>query len=201
MNRTVLLLLVGLALALVPARRVSAAEQGPFADVPPNRPAADAVNELAKQGLINGYADNLYHGNRPMTRYEVAMAVMRLMQEPLRRNPGPHFWPIKPIPGPALTDVPDSHWASDAVASLRKWGILTGYPNGAFRGDQVMTQSELAVIVQRLREFAYRLIDLELDRQRKESTPSSLPPPPSPDPPTGTGDRPGSTHSSREPRS
>src|SRR5712692_9707834 len=114
-------LIVGLALALALARPTVALEQGPFADVPPNHPAADAVNELAKQGLVNGYADNLYHGDRPMTRYEVAMAVMRLMQEPLQRNLGPRFWPVRPIPGPPLTDVPASHWAVDAVARLREW--------------------------------------------------------------------------------
>jgi hypothetical protein len=131
---------------------------------------------MAKQGLVNGYPDGLYHGDRPMTRYQVAIAVMRLMQQPLQSNPGPHFWPVRPIPGPPLTDLPDTHWAADAVVSLRKWGILTGYADGTFRGNQVMTQGELAVIVQRLREFAFRLIDLESELQRKGAAPGASPP-------------------------
>src|SRR5262249_2243771 len=141
------------------------------------------VNEMAKQGLVNGYADSLYHGNRPMTRYEVAIAIQRLMQEPLRSDPGPHFWPVRPIPGPPLTDVPDTHWAADAVVSLREWGILAGCADGTFRGNQVMTEGEFAVIVQRVREFHYRLVDLESEWQRKEKAPGS----PSPAPPGATG--------------
>jgi hypothetical protein len=178
-------------LLLIFACATAVQAQGPFADVPSHHPAADAVNEMAKQGLVNGYADSLYHGNRPMTRYEVAMAIMRLMQEPLRSDPGPHFWPMRPIPGPPLTDVPDTHWAADAVVSLRTWGILTGYPDGTFRGNQVMTQGELAVIVQRLREFHFRLIDLEQEWQKEKS--SGSPPPTPPGGPAESRSRPGAT--------
>lgn len=31
-------------------------------------------------------------------------------------------------------DVPSNHWAAKAVEELRSLGLLTGYPDGRFRG-------------------------------------------------------------------
>jgi len=59
--------------------------QGPFADVPTDHWAYDAVNELAKAGIINGYPDNTFGGKRALTRYEFAIATQRGLQEVQRR--------------------------------------------------------------------------------------------------------------------
>jgi len=59
--------------------------QGPFADVPTDHWAYDAVNELAKQGIVNGYPDSTFGGKRALTRYEFAMAIQRMLQEVQRR--------------------------------------------------------------------------------------------------------------------
>src|SRR5690242_4620957 len=59
--------------------------QGPFADVPTDHWAYDAVNELAKQGIMNGYPDSTFGGKRALTRYEFAMAIQRMLQEVQRR--------------------------------------------------------------------------------------------------------------------
>jgi flagellar hook-basal body complex protein FliE len=50
---------------------------GPLCDVPANSWAYDAVNQLAKDGIIKGYPDGLYKGARPMTRYEAAVLAYR----------------------------------------------------------------------------------------------------------------------------
>jgi hypothetical protein len=63
-RRTITLLLA--VLGLSPLRPALA--QGPFADVPAGHPAEEAVNELARQGVINGYADGSFRGSRAMTR-------------------------------------------------------------------------------------------------------------------------------------
>ena len=44
-------------------------------------------------------------------------------------------------------DIPRNHWAYVAVHALAKQGILTGYPNGNFEGDRMMTRYEFAEIV------------------------------------------------------
>lgn len=58
---------------------VAPAVAQPFADVPTNHWAYDAVAELAAKGLVEGYPDGTFKGDRAMTRYEMAMVVARLL--------------------------------------------------------------------------------------------------------------------------
>ncbi|MEP6753941.1 MAG: S-layer homology domain-containing protein [Chthonomonadales bacterium] len=54
-------------------------------------------------------------------------------------------------------DADPNHWAQSALDNLQKLGILTGYPDGFFRGRRTMTRYELAVAVDRmLKLFAAR---------------------------------------------
>lgn len=46
-------------------------------------------------------------------------------------------------------DVPANHWAYEYVTRLKQAGILTGYPDGNFAGDRMMTRYEFATIVYR----------------------------------------------------
>jgi len=48
-------------------------------DVPSGHWAEDAVQKLVDAGLIDGYPDGTFGGNRPMTRYEYAMVISRLL--------------------------------------------------------------------------------------------------------------------------
>ena len=47
-------------------------------------------------------------------------------------------------------DVPQSHWAYEAVSDLQTKGILLGYPDGYFRGKRPLTRYEFAVALERL---------------------------------------------------
>ncbi len=49
----------------------------PFDDVPRDHWAYDAVQTLAKDGVIDGYGDNTFRGDKPITRYEMAQLVGR----------------------------------------------------------------------------------------------------------------------------
>ncbi|MBL8066765.1 MAG: S-layer homology domain-containing protein, partial [Chthonomonadaceae bacterium] len=42
-------------------------------------------------------------------------------------------------------DVPENHWAFEAVENLKREGILVGYPDGRVRGSRFMTRYEFAV--------------------------------------------------------
>jgi hypothetical protein len=46
-------------------------------------------------------------------------------------------------------DVPMNHWAYDAVSQLAARGIVTGYPDGAFKGQWKATRYEMASVVAR----------------------------------------------------
>ncbi|WP_270521615.1 S-layer homology domain-containing protein, partial [Megamonas funiformis] len=51
----------------------------PFSDVPQDSWAYDAVATLAADGVIDGFPDGTYQGNKTMTRYEMAQIVARAM--------------------------------------------------------------------------------------------------------------------------
>jgi len=56
-------------------------------------------------------------------------------------------------------DVPQGHWAYDAVTDLAKRGVFTGYPDGTFKGKRALTRYEFAVALQRLLTEVQRMID------------------------------------------
>ena len=45
-------------------------------------------------------------------------------------------------------DVPENHWAYEAVATMARSGLVKGYPDGEFKGDRTMTRYEFAQIIQ-----------------------------------------------------
>jgi hypothetical protein len=51
----------------------------PFSDVPANHWAYQAIQSLAADGLVEGYPDGKFKGDRPMTRYEMAVLVARVI--------------------------------------------------------------------------------------------------------------------------
>jgi hypothetical protein len=67
----------GTTIAATPQQPVDEAQANPFADVPANSWAYDAVAKLAADGYIQGYPDGQFKGQRPMTRYEMAVLVNR----------------------------------------------------------------------------------------------------------------------------
>jgi len=50
-----------------------------FSDVPVNHWAYEAVTTLAKLGIVSGMPDGTFQGNNPMTRYQVAVAMKKLL--------------------------------------------------------------------------------------------------------------------------
>ena len=57
----------------------SAALANPFADVPADHWAYDAVDQLVADGVIEGYANGAFDGEKAITRYEMAQMVARAM--------------------------------------------------------------------------------------------------------------------------
>ena len=70
-----------LALAAVAALTagVSAYAANPFSDVTADDWAYQAVSDLSAQGVVEGYPDGTFKGERNMTRYELAQIIARLM--------------------------------------------------------------------------------------------------------------------------
>ena len=56
---------------------------------------------------------------------------------------------IAPDTTTMFPDVPQNHWAYEAVKEMADRGLIEGYPNGTFGGDRAMTRYEFAQIVYR----------------------------------------------------
>lgn len=55
-----------------------------FPDVPDNHWAYEAVSRLAGNDIIQGYEDGKYHGERTMTRYEMAVIIYKALQKGIK---------------------------------------------------------------------------------------------------------------------
>lgn len=81
---------------------------------------------------------------------------------------GMHHLAIDPDKSLLFPDVADNHWAYEYVSKLAGNGILEGYPDGLFKGNQMMTRYEFAAIVYRLMEKGLGHTDPEMNRLARE---------------------------------
>ncbi len=68
-----------LAMTMALGVTASAYAANPFSDVPAGHWAYDSVNKLAAAGIVDGYGNGTFGGDRLMTRYEMAQIVAKAM--------------------------------------------------------------------------------------------------------------------------
>ena len=64
---------------VVGAASTTFAAANPFSDVPADHWAYDAVSQLAADGVIEGYGDTTFQGDKNITRYEMAQMIAKAM--------------------------------------------------------------------------------------------------------------------------
>ena len=84
-----------------------AASATPFSDVPANHWAYQYIQSLAADGIIDGYPDGKFKGDRPLTRYEMAVVIARVIAK-LQEN-------VKPYTGPSRQDLDKLQKLIDAL--------------------------------------------------------------------------------------
>ncbi len=77
----------GFAASLLLGVERGAALATPFSDVPANHWAYQYIQSLAADGIIDGYPNGKFKGDRPLTRYEMATVVARVIAK-LQENTG-----------------------------------------------------------------------------------------------------------------
>lgn len=97
---------------------------------------AEAVRTLTGTGIITGYPDGTFRGDRAITRAEFTAIAMRFAHV----TEGVC----------SFTDVADTFWAKGLIASAAACGWITGCPDGTFRPEQTITRAEAAAIVNRM---------------------------------------------------
>jgi len=148
----------------------------PFADVPPDHWAYNAVEQLRQAGLTEGYPDRTFKGKRPMTRYEFARFVQLLLQGLL-----PKIAPRDVPPPPPAGVTPQQ--LQDAIAGVQS-RILTPEQVRQIVAEEVaklpkpqqadlsnyVTREQLATVQRLVDEFKDQLarLGVDVDAVKKE---------------------------------
>ena len=106
----------------------------PFSDVPASHWAAESVAAMVSKGVITGYGDGRFRGERNITRYEAAAMIAKLRGGKFKIFDSEQIF----------RDVPKSHWAYEFVQAAAESGINKGYDDKTFRGDRYITRYEMA---------------------------------------------------------
>lgn len=63
----------------------------------------------------------------------------------------------------AITDVPADHWAKEAVGLMTQKGLITGYPDATFRGNQNLTRYQAALVLARMLPYIAQQTQVQID--------------------------------------
>src|SRR3989339_378598 len=116
----------------------------PFTDTPMTHWAIEPIALSATLGLINGYPDDTFRPNKGITRAELVTLLVR--SKGLRLD--------KQIEFTNFADVPANSWAAKFISYASEHGLVTGYPNGTFQPNKVLTRAEGITIFSRYAELS-----------------------------------------------
>lgn len=106
-----------------------------FSDIPDGAWYNDAVATMANGGYINGYADGTFGGANYITRAEFVAILARFIE-------------ISDVDC-NFSDITAAHWAYKYIAAATANEWLTGYDDGTFRPDSLITRAEAITIINR----------------------------------------------------
>lgn len=112
----------------------------PFTDLPSNNYFYNSVTTLASKGIMQGYGDGTFRGEKNITRYEMALIMAKLLASANALGGNR-------ISGNPFSDVPSNHWAYNSLIALASKGIVNAYGNARFNGDRYATRYEAAMMV------------------------------------------------------
>lgn len=114
-----------------------------FSDVK-SSPYAEEINTLAIYQLLSGYEDGTFAPHEPITRSEFcAMIAAALNLTPASANAAARF-----------SDVEAESWYAGAVGSMASKGFLSGYEDGSFRPDNLISYEEMVAILENICTWA-----------------------------------------------
>ena len=96
----------------------------------------EAVEALARRGIVNGKDDGSFDPEASLTRAEFTAMVVRALG-------------LTPAAGNAFNDVAPEHWYASYVGTAYAYGIVNGTGGGAFDPAGTITRQEAAVMVAR----------------------------------------------------
>ncbi|QKS72647.1 S-layer homology domain-containing protein [Paenalkalicoccus suaedae] len=111
----------------------------PYSDVSARDYYYGPLLYATEQGWIRGAETGRFLPRASLTREQAAAILHRLL------DPG------LPLPAETqpFTDIPNTHPYFTEITRMQRAGVLTGYPDGNFRGTSTLTRAEMATILTR----------------------------------------------------
>ena len=109
-----------------------------FPDVDEYAPYAEAVEYLKERNIMVGDNHGNFNPNKTVTRAEMATIVCRMLGETENLTISNTF-----------TDVPNTHWANKYIAKAAELSIVSGYGNGKFGPNDMVTYEQAVTMVVR----------------------------------------------------
>jgi uncharacterized repeat protein (TIGR02543 family) len=107
-----------------------------FVDVS-NHWAKDAINDMGSRMVISGVGNSIFDPDRDITRSEFAAIIVRALG-------------LKPGIGVNMfTDISNSAWYCDYVATAAEYHIISGYGNGEFGPSDKITREQAMAMISR----------------------------------------------------
>lgn len=88
-------------------------------------------------GIIGGYEDGTFHPDAEITRAEMAVMIAKAMKLPITADSLTGFADD--------TDIPS--WAKDAVAAVKKAGVIEGSGENRFNPREQATRAEAITVL------------------------------------------------------
>ncbi|WP_115994636.1 S-layer homology domain-containing protein [Cohnella lupini] len=112
--------------------------------------ATDDIAIAVRLLIVDGYKDNTFRPNAPVTRAEISAMIVRALG-------------LTPNPSSSVFKDTGSNWAAGYIGSLAEKGVVTGYKDGSFKPDAAITRAELVAIIGRVLNLSALATDARAD--------------------------------------
>ncbi len=110
-----------------------------------------AINSLTKAGIIKGISETEFSPDKSMTRSEIAALLLRMTAEEESAGNGGFY------------DVSSDDWYCGVASKSAELGIVKGFEDNTFRGDDTISKLQFVSLVSRTlekeRDLEYRIND------------------------------------------
>jgi hypothetical protein len=110
-----------------------------YTDLLPAHWAYAWIARAAYKGIIDGYPDQTFAPDQPVSRMEMTAMIARSMNISGNQRGAAPF-----------TDVDDTYWGSSILKQMKAGGWVGGYANGSFRPDQQATRAEFIAMLTKI---------------------------------------------------
>ena|GEM_PF-1194950 len=118
-----------------------------FADVAATHWATSEIQQAQAAGIMNGLSGTAFAPEGSITRAQMATIAYRWLQKQQMNAVATTNTTATAPEAASFTDVAADLWAADAIAYVQSTGLMTGYSDGTFKPDSILTRAEAVKVL------------------------------------------------------